>query len=108
MQDDSFDLTTIGLNARVQASFQQYASKGLTLGRVSVVHRDQCKIYTAQGEMRAEVIGALLYRAENASALPVVGDWVAAQTISKDEAMIHAVLPRSTGFSRRAAGEREQ
>ena len=108
MQDDSFDLTAIGLNHRVQTAFLPYAAKGLTLGRVSVVHRDQYRIYTSQGEVKAEAIGVLLYRAEDASALPAVGDWVAAQPIGPDEAMIHAVLPRSTGFSRRAAGDREQ
>jgi len=108
MQDDCFDLTAIGLNERVQTAFQPYAATGLTLGRVSVVHRDQYKIYTARGEMKAEAIGALLYRAEDASALPIVGDWVAAQLSGPDDAMIHAVLPRSTSFSRRAAGDREQ
>jgi ribosome biogenesis GTPase len=108
MQDDSFDLTDIGLNDRVRTAFQPHAAKGLTLGRVLAVHRDQYRIYTSQGEMKAEAIGALLYRAEDASALPVVGDWVAAQSIGADQSMIHAVLPRSTGFSRRAAGDREQ
>lgn len=107
MQDDSFDLTAIGLNSRVQAAFLPYAAKGLTLGRVSIVHRDQYRIYTPQGEMKAEAIGALLYRAADASALPAVGDWVAAQPVGPHEAMIHAVLPRHTGFSRRAAGDRE-
>ena len=108
MQEDSFDITAIGLNDRVQAAFLPHAAKGLTLGRVSAVHRDQYRIYTSQGEMKAEAIGALLYRAQDASALPAVGDWVAAQPTGPDEAMIHAVLPRSTGFSRRAAGDREQ
>jgi ribosome biogenesis GTPase len=108
MQDDCFDLTAIGLNDRVRTAFQPHAAKGHTLGRVSAVHREQYRIYTSQGEMKAEAIGALLYRAEHASDLPAVGDWVSAQLIGADEAMIHAVLPRSTGFSRRAAGDREQ
>src|SRR5579862_1023865 len=98
MQDDFFDLTAIGLNERVQAAFQPHGAKGLTLGRVSAVHREQYRIYTSQGEMRAEAIGTLLYRAEDASALPIVGDWIASQITGPDEAMIHAVLPRSTSF----------
>jgi ribosome biogenesis GTPase len=53
--------------------------------------------------MKAETIGALLYRAEWRSALPAVGDWVAVR-----DAMIHAVLPRRTVFSRRAAGDRNE
>src|SRR5262249_44043921 len=42
------------------------------------------------------------------ASLPAVGDWVAVQRVGPGEAMIHAVLPRRTVFSRRAAGQREQ
>jgi len=104
---DSFDLTTIGATDVLFKAFQHYEARGLLLGRVSVVHSDQHRLYTAQGEMTAEAIGALLYRTER-SAWPAVGDWVAVQPVGPDEAMIHAVLPRRTMFSRRAAGDREQ
>lgn len=108
MQEYSFDLTNIGATAEVYRALQPYSERGLALGRVSAVYRDQYRLYTSEGEARAEAIGALLYRAEDASALPAVGDWVACQRIGPDEAMIHAVLPRRTKFSRRAAGTREQ
>jgi ribosome biogenesis GTPase len=108
MQEYSFDLTTIGATVEVYGALQPYADRGLQLGRVSIVHRDQYRLFTADGEMKAQAIGALLYRAESAADLPAVGDWVAAQRTGPDEAMIHAVLPRRTSFSRRAAGERGQ
>src|SRR5262245_26531850 len=108
MQEYSFDLATIGATVEVYGVLQPYADRGLQLGRVSIVHRDQYRLYTADGEMKGAAIGALLYRAERASDLPAVGDWVAVQRTGPDEAMIHAVLPRKTTFSRRAAGEREQ
>jgi ribosome biogenesis GTPase len=104
---DSFDLTTIGATDAVFAASQPYQTRGLLLGRVSVVHGDRYRLYTARGEMHAEATGALLYRAET-SAWPAVGDWVAAQPVGSDEATIHAVLPRRTMFSRRAAGDRER
>jgi ribosome biogenesis GTPase len=109
---DSFDLTTIGATDAIFEAFQPYAARGLVLGRVSVVHGDRYRLYTAQGEMSAEAIGALLFRTER-SAWPAVGDWVAAQPVggpdeAPKEAMIHAVLPRRTMFSRRAAGDRER
>ncbi len=108
---DSFDLTTIGATDAWFEAFQPHAARGLLLGRVSVAHSDRYRLYTARGEMTAEAIGALLFRTER-SAWPVVGDWVAAQFVGPDEAlvqaMIHAVLPRRTVFSRRAAGDREQ
>lgn len=108
MPDSSFDLRAIGATADVFAQFQQNEARGFVLGRVSIVHREQYRIYTAGGERSAEVIGALLYRAAAPSDLPVVDDWVAARLVDNDSAMIHDVLPRRTRFSRRAAGNREE
>jgi ribosome biogenesis GTPase len=104
---DSFDLAAIGATDAVFAAFQPYEARGLLLGRVSVVHSDRYRVYTPAGEMAAEAIGALLYRAER-TAWPAVGDWVAVQPLGAEEGMIHAVLPRRSVFSRRAAGDREQ
>ena len=104
---DSFDLTTIGATDAILEAFEAYEARGLWLGRVSVVHSDRYRLYTARGEMAAEAIGALLYRSER-SGWPAVGDWVAVQPVGPDEGMIHSVLPRRTMFSRRAAGDREQ
>ena len=102
-----FNLAAIGATSELYQTFEPYQARGLMLGRVSVVHGDRYRLYTAQGEMTAEAIGALLYRTERPD-WPAVGDWVAAQPIGTDVAMIHVVLPRRTLFSRRAAGPREQ
>ena len=104
---DFFDLAAIGATDEVYRAFQPHQSRGLTLGRVSIVHGDRYRLYTAHGEMQAEAIGALLYRSER-SEWPAVGDWIAIQRAGPDQAMVHAVLPRRTVFSRRAAGDREQ
>ncbi|HLY20287.1 MAG TPA: ribosome small subunit-dependent GTPase A [Bryobacteraceae bacterium] len=104
---DFFDLTALGATDETYQAFDPYAARGLQLARVSVVHGDRYRVYAARGEMRAEAIGALLYRTER-SDWPAVGDWVAAQPVGPEEATIHAVLPRRTLFSRRAAGDREQ
>jgi ribosome biogenesis GTPase len=108
MNDFSFDLAAIGASDRLNETFQPYAAKGLELARISAVHREQYRLYTSAGERKAEAIGALLYRAKSPSDLPAVGDWVAVQTVGPEDAMVHAVLPRHTVFSRRAAGEREE
>lgn len=104
---DCFDLAAIGANGAIFDAFQPYEARGLTLGRVSIVHGDRYRLYTAHGEIHAEAVGALLYRAERAD-WPAVGDWVAVQPVGPGEGMIHAVLPRRSVFSRRAAGDREQ
>jgi len=108
MNDSHFDLPAIGASDRLYEIFQPHAGQGLVLGRISAVHREQYRVYTSTGECRAQAIGALLYRAENPSELPAVGDWVAVQPLGLSDAMVHAVLPRRTVFSRRAAGQREQ
>jgi ribosome biogenesis GTPase len=108
MQDSSFDLTTIGAGARVFEAFETYAGRGLMLGRVSIVYRDEYRLYTATGEAKAEAVGAFLYRAQGPADLPAVGDWVACKPVRPGEAMIHDVLPRATQFSRRAAGQQER
>ena len=104
---DFYDLGNIGASSDLYRTFEPYAARSMMLGRVSVVHGERYRLYTEQGEMQGEAIGALLYREER-SAWPAVGDWVALQKAGPDECMIHAVLPRRTMFSRRASGDREQ
>ena len=107
MNQNIFDLTRIGASDAVYRAFASYASHGFILGRISAVHRDAYRLYCAAGEMRAEAIGSLLYRASSAAELPAVGDWVAAQHAGNGDAMVHAVLPRRTIFSRRSVGGTE-
>ena len=102
--EDFFDLSTIGATGAVYRSFQPYQSRGLALARVSIIHGARYRLYTAQGEVQAEAIGALLYHTER-SEWPAVGDWVAIEHTGPDLATVHAVLPRRTVFSRRAAGD---
>ena len=108
MNEFSFDLAAIGASDRLNETFQPYSAKGLELGRISAVHRDQYCLYTNSGERKAEAIGALIYRAKSPSELPAVGDWVAVQSLGSEDGMVHAVLPRRTVFSRRAPGQREE
>jgi ribosome biogenesis GTPase / thiamine phosphate phosphatase len=100
-------LESLGADAAVFGAFQSYAAQGLTLGRVAFSHRDQYRITTEAGEVSAEPSGAFWFRAAGASSMPAVGDWVAARVVGTDQALVEAVLPRRTCFSRRAAGKRE-
>ena len=75
--------------------------------RVSLSIRDEYRLLIPEGELYGEPSGALLYGAASAADLPVVGDWVQARVVEPGHAIVHAVLPRRTKFSRRAAGTRE-
>lgn len=102
------DLVSLGADATVFSAFQPFSARGLTLARVALSQRDQYRLLTADGELSAEPSGALWYHAQTAAAMPVVGDWVAARIAAGDYAIVEAVLPRRTCFSRRAAGRREE
>jgi ribosome biogenesis GTPase len=65
------------------------------------------RIATDAGEFSAEPSGALWHRTPTRAGMPVVGDWVEARIVGDGQAIVEAVLPRRTLFSRRAAGRRE-
>ena len=81
--------------------------QGLIRARVALSQRDLYHLYSEIGELDAEPSGALWHRAPDRASMPVVGDWVAARVVGPGQAIVDAVLPRTTLFSRRAAGRRE-
>jgi ribosome biogenesis GTPase len=100
-------LESLGADAGVYGAFQCHAARGLVLGRVALAQREQYRLITEMGELAGEPCGALWFRSADAAAMPVVGDWVAARVVGPGQALVEAVLPRRTCFSRRAAGKRE-
>ena len=80
---------------------------GAEPARVAVEHRGRYVLYSAHGELSAEVTGRLRYLAQGREDFPAVGDWVLVRTRpTEGNATIHAILPRHSAFSRRAAGTR--
>ena len=98
------ELSSLGWNSRFACDFEQYAGAGLVPARVIVGQRELCTVISPQGEMLAEVSGRYRHEAEEKSDFPVVGDWVAVTPRPGDErATVHALLPRSSAFVRKAA-----
>lgn len=65
------------------------------------------RLLTLDGERMASVSGRLRHEARGSQDFPATGDFVAAELRPGEErATIHAVLPRSSCFSRKAAGSR--
>lgn len=100
-------LESLGADARLFGAFETYAAQGLILARIAISQRDQYRLYCETGEADAEPSGRLWYRTPDPAGMPVVGDWVAARMVASGQAIVEAVLPRRTFFSRRAAGRRE-
>ena len=93
-------LETIGWDDAWRAEFEPFARSGANPARVSVQHRGEYDLLTAEGERRGKITSRLR-RESDRTELPVVGDWVAVDA----EGAIEAVLPRRTTISRRAAHE---
>jgi ribosome biogenesis GTPase len=100
-----WSLENLGWSPALADHFEPFARQGLAAARVAVVHKDVCGLYTPEGELWAEVAGRLRHEALGRAALPVTGDWVAVRPRpAEGRATVHAVLPRRSLFSRKAAG----
>jgi ribosome biogenesis GTPase len=99
-------MSALGWSPSREAEFEPYAAQALVPARVAAQHRGGYVVYAEHGERPAEIAGRLRHAAVTAAELPAVGDWVAVRDgDAAAAATVHAVLERSTVFSRRAAGE---
>ena len=103
----TLDLATLGWNEHFAQAAAEYLATGLEPARVISEHKHAYELISASGELTGEVLGRLL-KGGARGLLPAVGDWVmlARRSGARDRGSIHAVLPRRTCFSRRAAGEK--
>ncbi len=102
---EKFNLQTLGWDEWFEKHFASYKEAGFEPARVIAEYKERYIVVTRHGEMDAEVTGKLLHTSEKPSDFPKTGDWVCAQVfIGENKALIHAVLPRKTSFSRKAAG----
>ncbi|BCW87293.1 Small ribosomal subunit biogenesis GTPase RsgA [Alphaproteobacteria bacterium SO-S41] len=91
-----------GWSDALQETFHDYAAEGLKPARVTMQQRGRYRLATDDGDLIAGVAGRL---SNTNGDYPVAGDWVAASLRpEEDAATIHAVLPRSSAFVRKASG----
>ncbi len=99
------DLNQLGWDAFFAGPFQPFREAGLAPARVVTEHRGGYRVVCAEGELAAEVTGRFRFDAPSPAHFPAIGDWLAVEVFaSEQKAMIHAVLPRRTKFSRTEAG----
>jgi ribosome biogenesis GTPase / thiamine phosphate phosphatase len=97
------ELEALGWSADFEQSFAPYAGDGHLPARVAVQHRGAYVVCTETGDLQAELSGRLRHEAEDGG-LPVAGDWVVIRPHEDGSgAVVHAVLPRRTAISRKAA-----
>ena len=95
-------LEDLGWDAFFAEAFEPYAGDNLIPARVSARHHGPCELFTELGPMGGLPAGKL-----SEEELPAVGDWVAVRPVDGEKkAVIEAVLPRRTSFTRKEAFQR--
>ncbi|MBI4625342.1 MAG: ribosome small subunit-dependent GTPase A [Verrucomicrobia bacterium] len=106
-------LSSLGWDDFFASHFQRFSADGFVPARVALEHKHAYELLSSDGDFTAVCTGRLLHDATSRADLPAVGDWVAVRPHPNEahacpeqrrRADIHAVLPRRTKFSRRAAG----
>jgi ribosome biogenesis GTPase len=97
-------LNRYGWSDALQQQFSSYAALGLEPARVLIQQRGRYDIVTDRGERSATLAGKFAHDASDGG-YPVTGDWVGVSAPKGEgDAIIRAVLPRATTFTRREAG----
>jgi ribosome biogenesis GTPase len=96
------NLEELGWDAFFAEAFEPFEKENLIPARVSARHHGPCELFTELGPMGGVPSGKL-----TDEELPAVGDWVAVRPVKGEKkAVIEAVLPRRTAFTRKEAFKR--
>jgi ribosome biogenesis GTPase len=105
MTPDPDRLARLGWNQHFTDTFNALEEPDLVPARVGVEHNHLFRVYTASSDVLASAAGRLKHIANTPSALPAVGDWVGLRPTQEGPSQIRAILPRTTCFSRKSAGD---
>jgi len=98
------NIRLLGWNDFFEANFSTHMENGLTPARVARRDRTLWTLYHDGGEAAGELSGRFRREISDMADWPAVGDWVAVSPGNPPSpAIIHAVLPRQSCFSRKAA-----
>jgi ribosome biogenesis GTPase len=98
-------LEDFGWTKAFEEQFCIHAEAGWSPARVATTYTHLYRLLTLEGERMASVSGRLRHEARGQQDFPATGDFVAVDLRPGEErATIHAVLPRSSCFSRKAPG----
>ena len=107
MEDTTYSLEDFGWNDSFSAAFKSLELPDVIPGRVVTIEKDICQVLTEGGELAAQLSGRFRYEARGSS-YPAIGDWMAVHKLPGEaKAIIHAILPRKSKFSRQYSGGRQ-
>jgi ribosome biogenesis GTPase len=102
-------LAELGWDDFFAAAFAPHAAAGCLPARVTLELKGFFEVTGETGARLGECSGKLAHASHTAADYPAIGDWVAITPQPGDDtrAVIHAILPRRTKFSRKAAGDQD-
>ena len=102
-------LVELGWDKVFQQQFDRVNVSGSLPGRVVFEQRALYQVLTEKGQLQAEISGKFRNQVEVNARFPAVGDWVVVVPVpGEPKAIIHALLPERSRFSRQSAGGRER
>jgi len=105
----AFNLDDLGWDSFFHNNFNALNLPGTVPARVASEYKESFQVYSQHGELTAVISGKLRYQSETEDQYPAVGDWAAVKPLpGENKAVIQALLPRKSKFSRKAAGERTE
>lgn len=107
MNNISNTLKTIGFDNWFLASLPPGGQGQFDLARVVAVHKDSYTISNGEAEVRAELVGKIIFSASSPVDYPAVGDWILANFYDENTfAIIHEILPRKSLLKRKTPGKK--
>src|SRR5258708_17092666 len=102
-------LAELGWNEFFAQAFAPYAADGRVPGGVTLELKGYYEVTGEAGAKLGQCTGRFVNQARSLAEFPAIGDWVAVTPQSGEETRvhIHALLPRRTKFSRKAARAHE-
>lgn len=97
-------LQALGWSPHFESHFQPFREPGVEPARVAREDRGRYLLLTPTGEVTAELAGRLRHETRTRAERPAVGDWVAIRRV-EGMSVIVAVLPRTSAFVRKVAGD---
>jgi ribosome biogenesis GTPase len=105
LEETNLNLQQLGFNEERKEQATQWMEKGYAPARVTQEHKGMYVLLTEHGEVRGSISGKMNFEAFAREDYPAVGDWVMSDVRETEgTATIHAVLPRTSKFSRKIAG----
>ncbi|MBT8041947.1 MAG: ribosome small subunit-dependent GTPase A [Kiritimatiellales bacterium] len=98
-------LEEFGFNAWFADQIDPETEAGLTVARVTAIHKGECEVSDGNEVHSAKMTGRMRHRAKSKLDYPTVGDWVLVKDFNdEDFGSIRRVLKRKSELKRKSAG----